>query len=298
MKTALLIGNGLNRCYEHQNPGISWYALLQNIAKTYHVDFIDQNSFPLEFECLVNSICAATGMTSDKVIEEAKTAIAKNVASIGPVADSLQHRFMQLPISEIMTTNYDYVLERAISPDAIIRSGSRERKYNLDRCSAIQKKRFYHIHGEAIKPDTLCLGFEHYAGSLAKMRDHVKNAKFADNIAHGFLPVGSSWVDLMFTHDVHIVGLALDVCEIDLWWLLTYRAFLYYLKPEIRMNLTNTITLYDTTPRSPEDAKAQQALFERLHVNYVPVKITSTFENAYRDIADMIQASLPETIKV
>ena len=33
-----------------------------------------------------------------------------------------------------------------------------------------------------------------------------------------------SWVDLFFTNDLHIFGLSLDFVEIDLWWLLTYRA--------------------------------------------------------------------------
>ena len=33
-----------------------------------------------------------------------------------------------------------------------------------------------------------------------------------------------SWIDLFFTHNIHIIGLALDFVESDIWWLLTYRA--------------------------------------------------------------------------
>jgi nicotinamide riboside kinase len=34
----------------------------------------------------------------------------------------------------------------------------------------------------------------------------------------------TSWVDLFFSTNVHIVGLSLDYCETDLWWVLNKRA--------------------------------------------------------------------------
>ena len=53
MKAALLIGNGLNRCYANAIP---WNKLLENIAQKYGVTFNENNPFPLEFESIANQI--------------------------------------------------------------------------------------------------------------------------------------------------------------------------------------------------------------------------------------------------
>ena len=303
-RAALLIGNGLNRCYEQKNPGISWYALLQDFAKTNGVEFVPDNPFPLEFECLVNAICEKSKDSTEQklfevIISKAKSAIAEKVADLNPVPDSLHHRFMRLPISEILTTNYDYVLERAWSPNVEIRPDAEaknnrndkipiETKYSLYRKASIDGKNFYHIHGEAKKAETLCLGFKHYTRTAGKMSDLVRFQKFQEKLEKGEPLNSNTWLDLMFTHDIHIVGLALDSCEIDLWWLLTYRAFVYHMNPEIRKHITNTITLYDTSPNA-----SKQSLFGRLLVEYIPVTVVdNNFTAAYEGIADRISVSL------
>jgi hypothetical protein len=172
-------------------------------------------------------------------------------------------------------------------------------KYSLRRKAAFHNKQFHHIHGEARKPSTLCLGYEHYAGYLANMRDYVKNtAKMQTALQQGSLSRNDSWLDLFFTHDIHIVGLTLDVCEIDLWWLLTYRAQLFHTNPNIHKNLKNEITLYSTKDPNSKEFSAQKALFERLHVNVVsvpPQKDVSgkpDYISAYNRICEMIDASL------
>ena len=112
------------------------------------------------------------------------------------------------------------------------------------------------------------------------------------------LPEQESWINLMFTHDIHIVGLTLDVCEIDLWWLLTYRAQLFHSDPSIRKHLKNEITLYSNEKPESDAFATQKALFERLHVNVisVPPKPKSSGEMdyipAYEEICDLIHASL------
>lgn len=42
MKSALLVGNGLNRCYENAIP---WDKLLRNIANEYQVSFNEKILF-------------------------------------------------------------------------------------------------------------------------------------------------------------------------------------------------------------------------------------------------------------
>lgn len=309
MKAALLIGNGLNRCYENDFPDISWSSLLDAIAKTHNVYFDNSNSFPLEFECLVNSIAQSIGESSDTVIQEVKEQIAAKVEKLTPKEGSIHHRYMALPISEVMTTNYDYMLERAHCADAKISKGSPAPKFSMKRNTTINGKRFHHIHGEALAATTLCLGYEHYAGYLAAIQNYVKNdLDIKETLFKQPLSDGISWLNLIFTHDIHIVGLTLGVCEIDLWWLLTYRAYLYNLDASVHRTLTNRITLYDTVkkPTSSQEAidkfkkeqESRKNTFERLHVNYVPVYVTDSYLDKFAKIADVIEQKVGEPITV
>ena len=297
MKAALLIGNGPNRCYEDRESPIAWSNLLKDFAQRKNVEFHENNSFPLEFECMVNAICSQnTELSSVEVINEAKENIVKTVESLRIVDDPIHCRFTELDIDEILTTNYDYYLEKSYAPDARITPG-REDKFSLKRCCEINGKRFRHIHGEALKPKTMCLGYEHYAGTVQHMREYVKSNHFEENFASNasFDPLtlpGKSWIDLMFTHNVHIVGLRLEMCEIDLWWLLTYRAYLYYMSEFSRKRVKNTITFYDTTPRSEDEIEYQRALFTRMHVKYVYIDHDFNFIGAFEDVAKRIRSEL------
>ena len=111
MKSALLIGNGLNRCYENAIP---WDKLLQNIADEYAVSFNANNPFPLEFESIANQILAKDNRKSKNVYSELKGKIAQMVCGQMPVNGSLHKLFVRdISLDCILTTNYDYMLERA-----------------------------------------------------------------------------------------------------------------------------------------------------------------------------------------
>lgn len=67
---------------------------------------------------------------------------------------------------------------------------------------------------------------------------------------------------MFFTHDIYIVGLKLDTNEIDLWWLLTYRAYLYYSNDSGLLKIMkNRVKIFLT-----HDDRNQQELFNHLHV--------------------------------
>ena len=315
MKSALLIGNGLNRTYEKQMSDISWKALMERISSKRDVTFYENNSFPIEFEAMVNEICAKQGMDSTEVIRKLKSDIADQTLAMKPQPGWIHEVFMTLPIREILTTNYDYMLEKTLVETRDIPVGSTEPKYSLNRRSSINGYNFHHIHGEAKKSDSLCLGYEHYAGYLSKLREYLKKAPSVKESLTGGSREEKSWADLFFTHDIHIVGLNLDVCEIDLWWLLNYRAYLYNLNPRIKNNLKNEIYFYYTSsdpvkpvcedcpfaviPQKCEDCPSRirpwkgtsnVELFQRLHINCVEVKFDGAdYEGAYRKIAQMIR---------
>ena len=286
MKSALLIGNGLNRCYENAIP---WDKLLQSIANEYTVSFNANNPFPLEFESIANQILAQDNRKSKDVYSELKGRIAQMVCGQMPVSDSLHELFVRdIPLDCILTTNYDYMLERAFYGDSRPEPKSKdnsETKYSLFRFAKYAEKSFYHIHGEANYRESLCLGYEHYAAYLAKMREYLKaKPELAQRISGCALPEKRSWIDLFFTHDIYIVGLKLDTNEIDLWWLLTYRAYLYYSNDSGLLKIMkNRIKIFLT-----HDDRNQQELFNHLHVETEFIDPNGNYETAYRKIAKLI----------
>lgn len=292
MKLALLIGNGLNRCYENAIP---WDKLLRNIANEYQVSFNAGNPFPLEFESIANQILAQDSRKSKDVYSELKGKIAKMVCEQKPVIGSLHELFVRdIPLDYILTTNYDYMLERAFygesQPEPKAKDTS-ETKYSIYRFSKYAEKSFYHIHGEANYKDSLCLGYEHYAAYLSKMREYLKaKPEITQRISDDNLPERRSWIDLFFTHDIYIVGLRLDTNEIDLWWLLTYRAYLYYSNDSgLKDIMKNRVKIFLT-----HDDKNQQELFNHLHVETEFVDPYGNYKSAYREIADCIKREISE----
>lgn len=291
MQSVLLIGNGLNRCYKNAIP---WDKLLDRIAKEYHVGFNEKNPFPLEFESIANQILDKDNRPAEDIYDEIKSKIASMVSSQIPESNSLQRLFTSSNLIDcILTTNYDYMLEKAFTEEATPKASCQDKsetKYSLYRFEEHMGKMFYHIHGEASKPKSLCLGYEHYAAYLSKMREYLKaSPEVSEKISGIKSPKKHSWVDLFFTHDVYIVGLTLETNEIDLWWLLTYRAFLYYSNDSGLKNIMqNQVKIFLT-----HDDPNQQELFHNLHVETELIKVHDKhYENAYREIARRINREI------
>lgn len=106
------------------------------------------------------------------------------------------------------------------------------------------------------------------------------------------MPDKRSWVDLFFTHDIYILALTLDTNEIDLWWLLTYRAFLYYSNDAgLKSIMKNRVKIFltdDGTKR--EKLLYKQGLFHNLHVETELVSVhDGNYEEAYKIIAQKIR---------
>ncbi len=92
------------------------------------------------------------------------------------------------------------------------------------------------IYGEIEHPKSIMLGLDHYCGSISKLDAYVKGRydfkergkkidilRMKDKLTTQAFCL-TSWVDLFFSTNVHIIGLSLDYSEIDLWWVLNKRA--------------------------------------------------------------------------
>lgn len=266
----LLVGNDINNL----SKGYSWNDLLNDL-----ISFVGARDkirplgeqFPLFYE----EIWAFAGSRGKVTEADVKEYIASKVIKI-PQND-LHSKIATLPFENILTTNYEFTLEKALSGDSPSVSNLgiiQEKRYSLFRRTSNGAKSVWHIHGDAQRPSSMALGYEHYAGYLQHMRNYVADGVSYEKVSFDSLTRRlkqsteleySSWVDFFFTHDVHIVGLGLDFVEIHLWWLLTYRA-----RASIRrkMHTSNAIIYY--CPKQREDA--DQTKLRLLRANNVEVK--------------------------
>lgn len=226
-RNALLIGNGIN-CID--DNGYEWGNLLNEIITKYCHGKISykEKPFPLLYEQIY---CYGINKTFFNEMELKHFIRGK----IKKIEENVVHKkLVSLGVNEIITTNYDYCLEKSLSvnQDSIENdSNLKENKYNVFRYNRIKNTRFWHIHGEANRPNSITLGYEHYSGYLQKLRDFIvthPNEDYKQRINPYKVRIKSyevvSWTDLMFWADVHMVGLALEYVEIDLWWLIDFRA--------------------------------------------------------------------------
>jgi hypothetical protein len=227
----LLVGNDINNI----SPGISWSDLLHNIKNKYNVNSLEngQKPFPMLYEEIFLHAIRAKHIHE----RELKTYISDCVSQINQ--NEIHQLIREIPIENIITTNYDFSLEgkAATSNTGLIR----ETTYSVFRRHEIANKTYWHIHGDCQNPSSINLGYEHYCGQLQKMRDYVVNGtNYSSETVYKSALIKrlsqkkdfnlQSWIDLFFTQDIHIFGLSLDFVEIDLWWLLTYRARNRYYK--------------------------------------------------------------------
>lgn len=147
---------------------------------------------------------------------------------------------MSLNFDNLLTTNYDLALESCMVDEENLRGIENkgclvEQRYSVFRKHTVGKNNIWHIHGSINHPNSIMLGYEHYSGYLQAMRNYVvTGTKYKNKSVNELgtlvkrLPIKSSekysWIDEFFSVDIFIIGLRLDFVEIDLWWLLTFRA--------------------------------------------------------------------------
>lgn len=223
----LFIGNGVNRQDKDQH---SWEHLVRGIADRAGAKHAADNLKEKPFSLVYEAICAESSrQKKEKLTEfEIKTIVGKQISNIEP--NDLHEDMAELGIENIITTNYDYTLEKAFCGELGKRANSkRESMYSAHRARIAGSKKIWHIHGEASSPNTICLGHDHYSGYLAKIHDLISNWKGHDRetpIAKRLEsrePV-DSWWKLFVSRRVDILGFGFDYSEIDLWWLLGWRA--------------------------------------------------------------------------
>ncbi len=304
MENTLFIGNGLNRCLSN---GVAWANLLEETANKYQTSFFADTEMPMEFERIVNeylqnSYSTNIGLDRKDIYKEIKENIAQLVTSDVLDENSIHKKIPFGSIQNIITSNYDFLLEEAIGSVNWIKF-KKNKKYLEEKTATSQdgKISIFHAHGMANYPDTICLGYEHYMGVVERLRSSInrnhKKAKDIDicEILTKRTKEKNTWGEKFYTSNVAFIGFGLPFCETDIWWLLTHRAYLFNTNNnQIRNALKNTIVYYDIIEEGKkEDAKLlyKHRLLENLHVVVRTKRKTQdeSYTEKYRDMFNEIE---------
>lgn len=317
--SVLLLGNGINL---QEGFTLKWELLLADIAKQFGCAFEDSLSNTLTYEMVETGILKAHPGTSvhdihKQIAKGLETEKLRGMKTKEDWAGTVHRALTALPVKAILTTNYDYALERSLEPRFRPRYNTRETTYSLLRYQDAGDRRIFHIHGESGYPSSICLGYGQYAGSLQRIREQIVRSTKDLGSGHSYLLADlltklspkpePSWIFDFFLENVYILGLSLDVSELDLWWLLSYRSSQLTSR---RLPISNRIVYLDTGFDTVEDAvpdcslpdcaykrqalmgKAQdrarkKALLEAFHVEYRMCRGDS-FGAQYADALDIL----------
>ena len=290
MDNCLLIGNGINRCC----GGMSWENLLLKIAENYFASNGTVKSSVLAFEQLK---CAILSRNINVSSENFAYEILKELDMLDwSLYSDIYSHFLTLHINNILTTNFDYSIERTLVESYQYDKYTRnvvmpqETKCSRIRHSNIKGKKIFHIHGELGKRSTICLGNVHYATNLSSIMNRIldynreidtytiKNSIF--DLDNELL----SWAQFFFTNNIYIVGLGLYDCDMDLWWLIAYRQ---QLKLEGNNRIKNRIVYYYLYEQKDQDFKD---CLESMGIDVRELQIKEyDWKNAYIKIAENIK---------
>lgn len=296
MENCLLIGNGLNRTLKNS---ISWGDLLKGIADDYNVSYIENLSLPLEFESIVNEISKTRKNPSKEIYNEIKGEISKQLEEVRLPENSVHMQISRINCNSILTTNYDFLLEYAFDSEYKY-AGDNKHTYLLSKTSSLNKIDFYHIHGMMCNPKSICLGYKHYISLINYLKSSINSSKptYIKNLLKGSEEPKGEWSEKFYTSNISIVGLGLSESELDIWWLLTHRAYLYYANVEgLKQYIRNNITYYEIIDASNDAQKSKLELLKNEHVIVKEYKLSdynNDYQTAYEEILKEISTDQEE----
>lgn len=226
MDTSILFGNGINRAIQ---SGVSWDDLLQKLMRNKAFKYQELPNTMTYERIFLERIDKKEELELKKEIAKALQETTGNI---------LYEELISLDCTNYLTTNYDYAFEHSISASVTPRAS--EEIYSLRRyreyASGKEITRLWSLHGEVAHPKSIMLGLDHYCGAIAKLDAYIKGTYVTqrDGKPHSVQKMETkiqtndychtSWVDLFFSTNLHIIGLSLDYSETDLWWILNKRA--------------------------------------------------------------------------
>jgi hypothetical protein len=304
--TLLIVGNGLNRAVDNS---AGWKQLIDDLVDETGFREILQRSggLPLwaNFVTLYQEIALHNLKYASNDLE-LKQQVAEQILDFQEnVIDKcdLHRQLMNLSCDNILTTNYDYILEDCITDDEdeVFRYGDhKETTFSLYRGIECPDQTIWHIHGEADYPQSINLGHNQYAGYLHRIRDYLiygtdssgnlRTDPLLEKIRNPrIFATGESWLDLYFSRPVIWLGFSLSMSEYVLWWLVFYRAELARRNSQFyRSRGMHFVNIFD--PRESAEDKLQRLQRNRMletsgvFVHDRPVQASKGWAYAYKAV--------------
>ena len=279
----LMLGNGVLQLA----GGGSWGALLDAISSVpVEKEKLTEVPYAMQPECLC-------GVDVEEV--QRKTASAIQDSQVHTILRQL----VEMPFDAILTTNYTYEIEDAITggkwDDRQRRKafcaldGNTHVHHNTCICNLVTGSGgrtipVFHLHGERLRKHSLVLSYYSYANAVSRLVSLNKqrgNAYQEKQEANEPLQV-LSWLDYFLMGDVYGVGFGFDTSEFDIWWAIERKA---REKAKHGRLCAYMITNHDRN-------LPHEILFEAMAVRYKRLDAVSGYENAYieavKDIAKEI----------
>lgn len=304
-RKTVLLGNGILRVNESSTIFPSWAKVLETLSEKYAVPLndISQKPLPLVFEKI--RLQLVRDNQNPNILLKEVANLTKGSGSSTYLIDVYSGL-----TKHTLTTNYGFFVEMGMGyrlpVRALFNKKVDEKYYSLFRNETDQKgKTLWRIHGVAEKPNSLLLGYGHYAKYMGQVKDYLyKGIKFADfkDVIRSPLMGKSpnfnfeknaeiySWIDIFLKDELHIIGLGLDFSEIILWWLLSEKMNLHAKYPK-KVGSVNyySIELPNTIKSVPQ--QCIRAMLRDLGANIIEIQAKS-YEDGYRLIADSLKPNL------
>ena len=295
--SAILLGNGLNRCLEDYP---SWDDLLREISSEFFSGIGEDVNPLLRFDAIM---CEVKRDYGEATTNSELTELLKRLDRPALTDEDVDFlcAITASGVDTVLTTNYDYNLERALQKRLVPSSSETEPHISWPQETSGSDKRHHvvgdvkvhHIHGELDCPNSICLGITKYIDNLAKTMDLLSGEqpsqsgatlrKLIDSNVFTSQPGWKkTWAELLFNSDIYIVGLGLTPVELDIWWLLMRRAQLLSYR-ELESQITNRIYYFSLFEKDKDKPDAKP--FDALHVTVKPLEVISgNWQGAYRNI--------------
>jgi hypothetical protein len=285
---SVFFGNGLNLANGAQ---LNWKNLLEDIAHNVNVDcsyLLNEKKYTMAYEKMIVSPKSDEEMIKKAIIEELEKAQPSHV----------YRQLAHLRADHYLTTNYEHLLNATF-----VHEGHKElieyeeedvysiRRHNEITINRAQAIKIWNIHGSIKKYKSLMLGYDHYCGAIGKIDAYLKGTytwehrqksistmRIDEKLEYGF--DDTSWIELFFKSNMHIIGFGMSFDELDIWWLLNRRARMMK-----NQKIENSIYFYCT-----ELSEAAKSLLQSYDVHVVEYP-NHTYKDALEKSFKAIEAS-------
>lgn len=317
-KNALLIGNGVNLLDTRQS--FSWGELLNELKINYDINVDLDNvfkPFPLAFDEMLHQKPGSTDFKSKiKVLKQRIRNSIDNQLNGKRGFNDHHRKIASLPYNDILTTNYDYSLQKSLTSEFLSEKVKRavnrqERKFSLKRTYSFNDKKIWHIHGELYDSrslsehskyyaeESIMIGYEHYTSYLERIQESINGKSGSQKAENQSLlirlrdgVISPYWTDIFFTHNLDIIGQGFDFSENHLWWLINFRAnSMRTTKPKHKVKINNRIRFF-----YPRINGQDQIDLNEININKI-IEKKNTVQKA-KAIAEVLKSFKVEPIQI